>query len=50
MLLLEDYGLTNKDFENNQQFSGLGKEKTELHKTLVRRMPNINIKNNIKYI
>ena len=49
-LLLEDYGLTNKDFENNQQFSGLGKEKTELHKTLVRRMPNINIKNNIKYI
>lgn len=51
-LLLEDYGLTNKDFEDekNQQFSGFGKEKTELHKTLVRRMPNINIKNNIKYI
>ena len=49
-LLLEDYGLTNKDFENSQQFSGLGEEKTELHKTLVRRMPNINIKNNIKYI
>lgn len=49
-LLLEDYGLTNKDFENNQQFSGFGKEKTELQKTLVRRMPNINIKNNIKYI
>jgi len=49
-LLLEDYGLTNKDFENNQQFSGFGKEKTELHKTLVRRMANITIKNNIKYI
>lgn len=49
-LLLEDYGLTNKDFENNQQFSGFGKEKTELQKTLVRRMPNINIENNIKYI
>ena len=49
-LLLEDYGLTNKDFENNQQFLGFGKEKTELHKTLVRRMANINIKNNIKYI
>ena len=44
-LLLEDYGLTNKEFKNNQQFSGFGKDKI-----LVRKMPNININNYIKYI
>ena len=48
-LLLEDYGLTNKDFEDesNQHFF---ENKTELSKTLVKRMPNINVRNNIKYI
>jgi hypothetical protein len=52
-LLLEDYGLTNKDFEeeNNQhKLYDFGEDETELHKTLVKRMPNINIRNNIKYI
>lgn len=48
-LLLEDYGLANKDFEDesNQHFF---ENKTELSKTLVKRMPNINVRNNIKYI
>ncbi len=51
-LLLEDYGLTNKDFEeeNSQQFLDFDRENTKSHKTLIRKMPNINIKNNIKYI
>ncbi len=48
-LLLEDFGLTNESFveENNQPFS---KEKTHLNKTLVRRMPNLTIKDNKRYI
>ncbi len=51
-LLLEDYGLTNKNFEeeNNQHFLNFSEDETELHKTLVKRIPNINIRNNIKYI
>lgn len=51
-LLLDDYGLTDKDFEDekNQHSLAFCREKTELQKTLVRRIPNINIRNNIKYI
>ena len=51
-LLLEDYGLNNKSFEeqNNQYFLNSKEYKTKLQKTLVKKMPNINIKNNIKYI
>ena len=48
-LLLEDYGLTDKDFKEESS-SDFSQEKTKLNKTLIRRMPNINIKNNIKYI
>lgn len=51
-LLLDDYGLTNKDFENEPNFHILDfdRERTKLHKTLVKKMPCTNIKNNIKYI
>ena len=41
-LLLEDFGLTNEDF--------IEKDKTNLNKTLVRKMPNLTITNHIKYI
>lgn len=51
-LLLEDYGLTRKSFEDesNKPFANFGMEKTELSKTLIKRMPNLNITDNIKYI
>lgn len=51
-LLLEDFGLTSESFvdESNQPFANFGKEKTELKKTLVRKMPNLTITNHIKYI
>lgn len=51
-LLLEDYGLTNKDFEDetNLHVLDFSREITNLHKTLVKKMPCTNIKNNIKYI
>ncbi len=51
-LLLEDYGLTNKDFEdeNNKHTLEFYEEKNELQKNFVKRMPNIKINNNIKYI
>lgn len=51
-LLLEDYGLTNKSFkeENNQSSVYSCEEENELHKTLIKKMPNLNIKNNIEYI
>ena len=48
-LLLEDYGLTNKDFEESN-YKCFFNDKTKLQKTLVKKIPNINIKNNIKYI
>lgn len=48
-LFLDDYGLTNKDFEfKHDPF--IDKEKSELQKTLVKNMPNIKIENHIKYI
>lgn len=51
-LLLEEFGLTNESFvdENNQTFANLGKDKTNLKKTLVKKMPNLTITNNISYI
>lgn len=51
-LLLEDFGLTSESFgsDANQYFDSLGKEKTELEKTLVKNMPNLTIKNHIRYI
>ncbi len=51
-LLLEDFGLTSESFvdESNQPFYNFGKEKTELKKTLIKRMPNLTIENHIKYI
>lgn len=48
-ILLRDYGLTNEDFVYIS-FCKFYKKETELQKTLVRKMSNINIKNNIKYI
>lgn len=51
-LLLEDYGLTNKDFEKepNYHILDFDRDRTKMHKTLVKKMPCTNIKNNIKYI
>ncbi len=51
-LLLEDFGLTSESFvdESNHPFAHFGKEKTELKKTLIKRMPNLTIIDNIKYI
>lgn len=51
-LLLEDFGLTNESFleESNQPFANFGEEKTKLEKTLVKEMPNLVIKNNIRYL
>lgn len=51
-LLLEDFGLNIENFadESNQPFAKFGKEKTELKKTLVKRMPNLTITDNIRYI
>lgn len=51
-LLLDDFGLTNESFteENNRSFDCFDKEKNELEKTLVKRMPNLTITDNIKYI
>lgn len=50
-LLLEDYGLTNKSFEEENNRSIInGRQKSELQKTLVRKQPNITITNHIKYI
>lgn len=48
-LLLEDYGLTNKSFEEEVK-PVFGREKDILQKTLVKRQPNLSITNNIKYI
>ncbi len=47
-LLLEDFGLTNESFMD--QSDNCEKDKTNLNKTLVRRMPNLTITNHIKYI
>ncbi len=51
-LLLEDFGLTSESFvdESNQSFYNFGIEKTELKKTHVKRMPNLTITDNKKYI
>lgn len=46
-LLLEDYGLTNEDFiEESSKNSG----NSSLQKTLIKKIPNLTINNNIKYI
>ncbi len=47
-LLLEDLGLTNESF--TESLPGFGLEQTVLNKTLVKKMPNLTVKNNIKYI
>lgn len=53
-LLLEDYGLTRKSFEDESNIPfanfNFSREKTELSKTLIKRMPNLTITDNIKYI
>lgn len=49
-ILLEDYGLTNKSFEEENNRSVLNNKKSVLQKTLVRRQPNLTIANHIKYM
>jgi len=51
-LLLEDFGLTKESFidENSLSFADFGREETEMERKLVRRMPNLTITDNIKYI
>ncbi len=51
-LLLEEFGLTTESFEDqsNQIFANFGEEETKLNKTLIKRMTNLTIKTNIKYI
>lgn len=46
-LLLEDYGLTSSGFETLEEDK---KEQTELRKTLIKKMPNLVIEDNIKYM
>lgn len=48
-LLLEDYGLTNNDFEDENTLVLYNKE-IESNKTLVKKISNISIVDNIKYI
>lgn len=49
-MLLEDYGLTNKSFEEEKNRSVLNRQKSILRKTLVRKQPNLTIANYIKYM
>ena len=51
-LLLEDFDLTCESFVDKsvQPFTNFGKEKTELKKILVKRMPNLTIKDYTRYI
>lgn len=47
--ILEDYGLTNKSFEeDNKPISS--RDKSFLQKTLVNKQTNLTIKNHIRYI
>lgn len=48
-LLLEDYGLTNKDFEEENKLAFASSESL-LKKTLVKKQPNLTITNHIKYM
>lgn len=48
-LLLEDFGLTNKSFEEEIK-PVLGYQTSGLERTLVKRMPNLTINDNIKYL
>lgn len=51
-LILEDYGFTQESFidESTSLFANFGKEKTEMEKTLVKRMPGLTITDHIKYL
>lgn len=49
-LFLEDYGLTNKSFEEKTRPAMSFVPKSKLEKTLVKSQPNLTIINNIKYI
>ena len=48
-LLLEEYGLKESDFVDNQLYNKT-KDKTEMYKIRIKQLANFNIKNNIKYI
>ena len=51
-LILQDYGMTNDDFEigKSNTLRDVYGTKTEMKRTLVKTMPKLTIKNNIKYI
>lgn len=49
-LLLEDYGLSNNIFMEEETLIDLENNTSMLNKTLYKRIPSITIKNNIKYI
>lgn len=50
-LLLEDFGLTNKNFEEEiKPRLYFGPQTTKLERKLVKRMPNLTINDNIKYL
>lgn len=50
-MLLEDFGLTNESFEEENNKSMINSsQKSKLQKTLVKKMPNLTITDNIKYI
>lgn len=49
-ILLKDYGLTNKSFEEEKNSFTPNNEKSVLQKTLVKKQPNLTIENHIKYM
>lgn len=53
-LLLKDYGLTNESFKEEKPIESYflysSSDESELEKTLVKKQPNLTIKNHIKYI
>ena len=53
-IMLEDYGLTENDFEleEDDYYSIINRErdKSKLKETLIKKMPGISIENNIRYI
>lgn len=49
-LLLEDYGLSNESFEEEENKQVFNRKESNLQKILVKKQPNLTIENNIKYI
>lgn len=49
-MIIGEYGLTNDCFEEPQKSSVTSKEASIMKKTLIKRMPNLNVYHEIKYI